>query len=234
MKARLILILSFISLSVAAQFTDKDLYDAYLRQDISLWDEFIETADFESMTVRQQLRFLNYEYGYVAAAIGAQADDAEKHLAAFEKHIDEATLSESFRYTYQSAAAAYAITFNKSKFVALGTKTIRYANRAVELDSLNPYALSLKANTCFYAPKVAGGDKQKALHYFLRAEQLFRETNCTTYNWNYRVAQLCVAQCYEKLGQLYSAIAQCEAILAEEPNFTYVRDTYLPQLLKGL
>lgn len=232
MKARLLIILSLISLSVAAQFTDKELYNAYLRQDMSVWHEYIQSADFDLMNVPQQLRLLNYEYGYVAAAIGAQLDDAEQHLLDFQLHIDAADIPESFRYTYLSAAAAFAITFNKSKFMALGMQTIRFANKAVEVDSLNPFALSLKANTCFYAPKVAGGDKNKALHYFQRAEQIFKDLNATENNWNYRIAQLGVAQCYEQLGQKEKAIEKCKDILAEEPDFEFVRDTFLPKLLQ--
>lgn len=225
--------LLIISISCLAQHTDEQLYKAYLHNNMSAWEEYVSLAGWDTLALTEKERMLNYEYGYVAVAIGEGHPQAENYLNSFEQHLAQLQphLPLATYTTYSSGVAAYKISFNKLKLLYYGKQAISLAATAVEQDSLNPLALTLKANVDFYCPKAFGGNKARALRYMLRAEQLYKEQNLTLHNWNYRALQLCIAQCYEKLGEKQKAIEKCRAILQEEPDFQYISSVYLPTLL---
>ncbi len=222
-----------VSLSCHSQYTDKALYDAYLTTDLTLWGEYIADTPFDELSQAEQERMLNYQYGFVANTLSGDKKEAQQQLDLFttrtealQKHLSASTFA-----CYRSAAAAYQVKLGTWKVLRLALQSLDDAALAVQLDSLNPLALTLKGNVDMYCPKAFGGDKKRALHYFLQAEQRYREVNCTTNNWNLRALQLCIAQCYEKTGEKDKAIQKCQEILAEEPNYVYIRDAYLPRLL---
>lgn len=214
-------------------FSEKAMYDCYLGSDKKLWKQYIVTANFEQMSNKERQRLLNYEYGYIAYAISLKDNNLKQMLQDFVEHINfmEGKMAESTRLTYLSAAASYNISTNKIAIVSNGMKAISYADKAVQIDSLNPYALTLRGSIYFYCPSTFGGDKKQALKYLLKSEQRFRQTGDTINNWNYRSVQMVIAQCHEKLGNKKKAIEKCQEILKEEPNFAYIRDSYLPSLL---
>lgn len=215
------------------QYDQKAMYNCYLGDGKSLWRQYITTANWSAMNNNERERLLNYEYGYIAYAISVKDKDAKRMLTNFETHISqmEGKMSESTRLTYLSAAASYNLTMNKLNLLTLGPKVISYADKAVKTDGTNPYALLLRGSIYFYCPGTFGGDKNKALSFLQKAERQFEQTGDTVYNWNYRSAQMIIAQCYEKLGEKQKAIAKCRAILRSEPDFLYIRDIYLPELL---
>lgn len=229
-----ILFLVFLLLSqcVLAQYTDEALYKAYLTSDVSLWKEYIEATDWSSLTEAEKERLLNYQYGYVAFAVSEETDWAERHLELFKEHLADSSLQIDAAQLacYRSSVAAYEISFTTFRKLSYAAQAMDYADEAMRLDSLHPAALTLKANIDMYCPKAFGGNKARALQYFLLAERRFKELHQTQYNWNYRALQLCIAQCYEKTGEKAKAIAKCESILREEPDFAYIRDVYLPTL----
>ncbi len=233
MTCSLLLLMLIVSLSCYAQYSDKELYEAYLTSDLSLWQEYINSTDWESLSKEEKKRMLNYQYGFTANVLSQDKDTAKRHLQLFEEHVNDAAewLSPSSLACYRSAYAAYKIKLGDWRVFSLAKQTFCYADEAVEIDSLNPLALTLKANVDMYAPKAFGGNKEQALHYFLLAEKQYRERGLTLNNWNFRALQLCIAQCYEKTGDKEQAIAKCYAILAEEPNYEYIRHVYFPKLL---
>ena len=70
-----------------AQYSNHQLYQAYLNQDVSLWGEYIASAQWDSMSVEEQKQLLNYEYGYTAVALGQDTVDATAMLARYEQHL---------------------------------------------------------------------------------------------------------------------------------------------------
>ena len=219
-----------------AQITDEQLYHAYLSQDLTLWGEYIATADWAKLSASERTRLINYYYGYIPFRHDAKADDCrqllDNYLRFLESHRAKMTPSEYA--TYRSSAHAYEYLLDNSKIVSEGLKSFKLAKQAVELDSLNPVALSLKGNVDFYAPKFFGGSKKRAMRAFLRAEKLMHDNAKYKFWWNYPALQLCIAQCYEKEGDIAKAVAECERILREHPDFRYVRDEYLPSLRKKM
>ncbi len=233
MMKNILLIFLCISTYSFAQYTDKDLYEAYLTTDLTLWKKYIDDMAWEDLSQYEKQRMLNYQYGFVANTLGGEKAFAQAQLDLFKNRTEEmrTTLSASTLSCYRSAYAAYQVKLGTWKILKMALQSLDEAKLAVEQDSLNPLALTLKGNVDMYCPKAFGGDKVRALRYFLLAEERYRELGRTENNWNLRALQLCIAQCYEKTGEKEKAIQKCREILQEEPNYAYIRDAYLPRLL---
>lgn len=80
-------------------------------------------------------------------------------------------------------------------------------------------------------PAMLGGSDAKALEFFLESETLMRNAGKVD-NWNFRSLQLCIAQCYERVEGKKRAAQYCEEVLAEVPNFVYLRDVYYKKLIE--
>ncbi len=223
----------FGSIACFAQYDQKAMYNCYLGQNKQLWKQYVTTADWQNMEDEERQRLLNYEYGYIAYAISAKEKNVKQLLDNFNNHIAdmEGKMAESTRLTYLSAAASYSISLSKIKALSNGPKVFSYSQKAVQADPYDPYALTLRGSLYFYCPSAFGGDKHLALDYLQKAEKQFRQTGDTIDNWNYRSVQMVIAQCYEKTGEKQKAIDKCRTILKEEPEFAYIRDCYLPELL---
>lgn len=237
MRLNIIFLTLLINLPLyAADFSKRVLYEAYLASDMTVWGNYLKRMDTKSLSIAEMAEMVNYEYGYIAFCQGEKRmDEAEERLRLFEQHINRLETggySPSNVQVYRSSVCAYQIAYNKLKFISLANKAIAFVEKAVEIDSLNPIALTLKGNVDFYRPGAVGGSKKRALETFLKAEKLMRQQRMTVDCWNYRSLQMCIAQCYEKLGDKKKAIAYCEHILDEEPDFVYIRDVYLPELKK--
>ena len=192
-----------------------------------VWRAFIHATDWEQATQAERQRVLAYEYGYCAAMIEVDELEAEKATNRFREHIEsmKGSLPKGHYEMYLSAVYTYEFKLDVSKNAFA---ILRYANRAVELNSKDPMILGHMGNIFFYAPKGIG-DKKKALQYFKKASMVLESTPWQ-YSW-YRVAtRLSIAQCHEKIGDRASALSMVNAILDDFPNFTYIRDIYLPAL----
>ena len=217
-----------------AQYSDAVLFDAYLRSDMSVWNAYLHAYDFNKLSLAEKERYLNYEYGYVATAIDLKEPDAEQHLQNFEKHIEalKPHLEEAMYLDYRSSCVAYKALMNKAKFISYGLESKKLIYQAFEVDSLNPSVLTLKGNVDFYAPKMIGGNKQRALGYFYKAQRLFEQKGDTVNNWNYVSCLQCQIECEVKVGNTDKAIRLARKLLTRYPQHAYIRDTLLPDLLK--
>ncbi len=231
-----ILLIGMIGLSTAisrAQ-TDEQLYMSYMQSDLTLWKQYIDSADWKNMNAEERLRLINYEYGYVPFIADKKDPTASHYLEQYIAHVEEekANLTPSVYASYMCAAHAYTYLLDKSKLFSSGLQSFRLAKKAVELDPNNSIALVLKGNVYFYAPRAFGGNKEEAMRLFARAERIMQQEGKWRYLWNYPALQLCIAQCYDKLGDTDSAYRKCRAILKEHPNFRFITETYLPELEK--
>lgn len=234
--ATLLACLLFCSALCFAQYTDEQLYEAFLHQDMSVWRDFVTTSKWEELSVEERKRLINYEYGFLATAIDRKDPQADEYLSAFRKHVEneykEEHISEAHYCMYMSSVNAYDFMLNKSRLFSAGLQSFKLVKRAAELAPDDPFVLTLKANVDFYAPSAFGGDKEEALKMFTRARNLFVKNMDCTHLWNYASLRMCIAQCYEKTGDTQRAIDECRSILSEIPDFRYIRDEYLPYLLE--
>ncbi|MBQ7388816.1 MAG: hypothetical protein IJW01_05570 [Paludibacteraceae bacterium] len=223
-------------LLLSAQINHNLMFKAYLSGDLSYWGKALRLAEKSDMSLDLLKQITNYEYGYIPWCLDKKEDEEAKlYLDKFARHIDMLEEKEgktSSVFVYRSAYNAYCLSFNRWKFATYASRAIEFSNKAVQTDENNPLALSLKGNVEFYSPAMFGGSKKKALEYFQKAINAFEEKNLVNNNWNYVATMLCYAQAYDKQGEKKKAKEVCQKILSIAPTFTYVRDTYYPQLVK--
>ena len=218
------------------QFSDEQLYMAYMSSDLTLWGQYIDAQDWNALSHKERCRLINYEYGYVPVlADQKRMEEAAHYLQQFNSHLsqEQAFLPQATYIAYLSASHAYAYLLDKSKIFSEGMQSFKTAKKALQSDPNNPIALTLKGNVDFYAPKLFGGDKKQAMQLFLQAETIMLRDTAFRYMWNLPAIQLCIAQCYEKTGDIKAAIRQAEKTLLQHPHFAYIRQTYLPQLKRN-
>lgn len=228
----LLVVLLGLSTAICRAQTDEELYHSYMQGDLQLWKTYIDQADWEHLSQAERLRLINYEYGYVPFLADKKDPTAGHYLQQYMAHLEEEKerLTPSLYASYMCAAHAYTYLLDKSKLFSSGLQSFRLAKKAVELDSGNPIALLLKGNVYFYSPRAFGGNKEEAMRLFARAEKIMQEQQTWHYLWNYPALQLCIAQCYDKLGEPDKAYRKCLSILQEHPDFRFITDTYLPEL----
>ena len=217
-----------------AQFSDEELYTAYLVADMSVWDRYLRTTEWDDLSLLERTRYINYEYGYIATAIDTKQPDAKEQNERFKSHIDamQSVLPQATILTYLSSYAAYRAKLSAFEFLKQGLRAKTLAQQAVEADGDNPLALTLLGCVDFYAPSILGGNKNRALANFEHAKEVFIAQGDTILNWNYASLQMQLAMCLDKTGHRQEAIELCQSLLAKDSNFLYIRDTYLPTLLK--
>ncbi len=227
--ASILLILLTACCSLFAQFTeaDKPLMDAYLENNMQRWKNYIDATNWEKSNTQQRLRLMAYEYGYCAATLDVSKKQAAPYVERFRAHTEamKDKLPAGYYDMYMSSVYAFEIMMGKS---AHFISTLKLASSAAEKNPTNPITLGYRANVLFYAPKGIG-NKKESLVIFKKCEQYYKAPQWK-YCWNRPATLLTIAQCYEKQGDLQTALQKTNALLKEFPNYKFVKETYLPQL----
>ena len=216
---------------------NKIIYTAFIHRDMHRWQELIHSIETSgtTRTVDQKLDLINYYYGYIGYLLGIKKhEQAELLIEKGEKLIDEVlqqSPDNATAYSFKGSYYGFSIGINRFKAVYLESDSKSCVNKALELDPNNVQALIDKGNQLYYAPRLLGGNKQKALVYYLRAESVIERNNDTHANWVYINLLTMIASSYEKLDNLKQAKLTYEKILQLEPNITWVRDDLYPNFL---
>ncbi len=237
MRKTLIITLLFIAQLAYCRLSDEQLYQGYMASDLTLWGQYIDAQDWNTLCHAERKRLINYEYGYIPFMVDqGRTDEAARRLVVYERHLaeEQTALRPSEYLTYLSAAHAYEYLLDKGKIFTDGMQSFKYAKQALAADPKDPIAMTLKGNVDFYAPKMFGGNKEKAVQIFLEAERIMTADSAYRYIWNFPAIQLTIAQCYEKMGETDKALAQAEKTLRVHPTFKYLKEVYLPELRKKM
>ena len=81
----------------------------------------------------------------------------------------------------------------------------------------------MKGNVEFYSPM---GSKHEALKHYEKADSLYRAQGASPWLWNVRAMQFTLVQCVEKTQSREAALVKCREILAEEPDFSVLKELY--------
>lgn len=214
-----------------AQYSDRQLYRAYLTRDMKVWEDYLANTDFANASVEEQKRYINYQYGYVAYAISQKQGNARELLDQFEANLRllQPNIPQSTYLAYKASTDSYELSLNHWLLAKYGKQIYSEIDKAVSLAPDDPLALTMKGNVEFYGPM---GSKHEALKHYRKADSLYHAQPSDMYLWNMRAVQLTLVQCIEKTEGVQAAIQCCNDILAEEPDFFFIRDTYLPALKK--
>ena len=199
-KTILILLLTFISLS--AQVTDRDLLDAYHREDMSIWKTYVDSVMANRLQVTGD--YLLYEYGYCGYIVAeakkegkeSLLPEAKRYVKQYKQHVEELKnqLPKGHYEMYQSAVYVYELRLHESihPFNAMSL-----AKEATKLAPNDPLVLSYYGTCLFYSPKPFGS-KSDALKWFEKAQPLFGDEQYT-YCWVRKANEMYIQQCHDKL-----------------------------------
>lgn len=184
-RARQVILALCISFSLSAQVTDRELFDAYQREDMSLWKTYVDANED-----------LLYEYGYCGYVLEYDKPHATPYISRFRAHVQaqRENLPPGHYEMYMSAVYVYEL---RTKTSIHPLKAMSLAKEATKLAPNDPMVLSYYGTCLFYAPKPFGS-KKEALEWFERAEQLFRAPQWKDC-WVRAANTMYIDQCKEKL-----------------------------------
>ena len=200
-----------------AQYSNCQLYEAYITRDMSVWEHYIDSADWDSLDTEQRKQLLNYEYGFSAYMLGIDVEKGKKLIQRFATHLEaiKGELQEERYCAYLASVYTYQLALNRGQLVKYAKRIFSNIERAMELNPDDPFVLSMQGNVEFYSPF---GNKKTALGYYQKADSLYGIAGADYERWNRRAVQLTYIQCLDKQRRSDEAIALCEKLLAEEPN----------------
>jgi tetratricopeptide (TPR) repeat protein len=240
--SRSVIIISFLLLSIQVSFSQSSysdpIYKAYSRGKMDIWFELMDTCqkNVDPRNLEEQLELISYYYGYTAWLIGAEKHDiAEEYIDKSEEIINsllDKSPENATLLAYKGAYIAFTIGISNFKAIYLGPKSIKYINKALELDPENIQGNIEKGNSMYYRPSVFGGDKREAITYYVKAVKNFEEQGLVVNNWMYINTMTALGQAYEATDQLQLAKVCYEKIIRIFPNFMWVEEELYPDLLK--
>ena len=196
-------LLMAMSISLSAQdfSADRELFDAYQREDMSVWKTYIDKVQGDKV---QGTKDLVYEYGYCGYIVAeakkegkeALLPEAKRYVQQFKSHISllKSQMPAGHYEMYLSAVYVFELRLHESIHPI---KAMSLAKDATKLAPNDPLVLSYYGTCLFYAPKPFGS-KKDALTWFERAEKLFRNPEWK-YCWIREATHMYVQQCHKKL-----------------------------------
>jgi len=239
---RIVFVISILLLSVQLGFSQSPyrdpIYKAYSRGKMDKWYVLMHACEKNANknSMEEQLELISYYYGYTAWLIGAEEyDTAEEYIEKSEEIIDrllEYSPDNPTLLAYKGAYIAFTIGISNFKAIFLGTKSIKYIDKALELDPDNIQGNIEKGNSMYYCPAAFGGDKKEAIQYYIRAVKSFEKQNLVVNNWMYINTMTALGQAYEATDQIQRAKLCYEKIIRIFPNFMWVEEELYPDMLK--
>jgi len=216
-KITLMLSILMASCICQAQYTNHQLYQAYLKRDMTIWQQYIASAKWEELNNEEQKQLLNYEYGFAAYVLSHDVSNAKEVLKQYEDHLlaSKGKIPDAEYHAYLSGLYSYKLSLDKSHLFKYSNGIFDNIKRAMKLDSNNPFVLSMQGNVEFYSPF---GNKKDALAYYQQADSIYRQMPEAKELWNVRAVQMTIVQCLAKLNRAEDAKQQCEQYLKEEPH----------------
>ncbi len=219
---------------------DSLFYNSFANQQFSEWPKIIATETQalspESCSLQEAERlFINY-YGYIGHLLDLKHNDEagrwlQKAKKAFKpyqkKYSNEASI-----HALNSIFIAYEIALSPLKAPFKLNSLLSAIKKAEDIDKTNYLVKISQGNVAFYFPEVLGGDKTKALNYYMQVYRYFKlNPEIARYDWVYlnTLSTICLA--YEKLGQYKEAIEWAKRALNVAPDFVIVKDLIMPRLI---
>ena len=210
-------ILLLVSSLCWAQYSNQQLYEAYTTRDMSVWEHYIDSADWDSLDTEQRKQLLNYEYGFSAYILGVDLEKGKKFIQRFASHLEmiKSDLPEERYCAYLASVYTYQLAMNKTQLMKYAKGIYSNIQHAMEVNAEDPFVLSMQGNVDFFSPF---GNKRTALSHFQKADSLYGVAGADYERWNRRAVQMTYIQCLSKQRRKEEAIALCAELLAEEPN----------------
>ena len=172
------LLLMVISMTLSAQdfSADRGLFDAYQREDMSVWEEYL--GNRQPSAVSHQMLIYEYGYcGYIVAEAKKEGKEAllpkaKRYVQQFRSDVEAAkgSLPAGHYEMYMSAVMVYEMRLH---IAIRPVKAMSLAKEATKLAPKDPLVLAYYGTSLYYAP-APFGSKKEALQYFKQAKELFQ------------------------------------------------------------
>lgn len=181
-----------------AQYSNHQLYQAYLDQDVTIWGEYIASTEWDNLSIEEKKQLLNYEYGYTAVVLGKDKEQAKAMLQRYEQHllVMKDNLPPARYEAYMASVYTYKMALDNTRLISHAKSLFACINRIKDMDTRDALALSMLGNVEFYAPT---GSKKRALEYFLQADSVYSSQAEEYELWNHQAVKMTIEQCREKL-----------------------------------
>lgn len=201
-RTRQVILALCISLSLSAQ-SDRDLLNAYMREDMTVWKAYVDNLNSEAQTTSNS-EALNYLYGYCGYIVAeakkegneALLPEAKRYVQQFKSQITnfKSQMPIGHYEMYMSAVYVFELRLHESIHPV---KAMSLAKEATKLAPNDPVVLSYYGTCLFYAPKPFGS-KSEALEWFEAAQARFGGDEWK-YSWLREANEMYIQQCHEKL-----------------------------------
>lgn len=214
------------------------IYQAYITEKMDLWREAMAILEAEYRQSKNKhilYQLILARYGYIGYSLGTENEQvAREQISLAEEEIDNLSGSlflESSAYAIQAALYAYRISMAPWRAVFWGRRSMNLINKAIDTSPENPHSWIEHGNAMFYAPSALGGSKEEAIKSYSRSINLMEADMKETHRWLYLNTLVGLAKSYQEAENRSMAIITYRKALEFEPDFKWVRDRLLPELL---
>jgi tetratricopeptide (TPR) repeat protein len=214
---------------------NKRFINYYLSGNMVEWKQTMDSLRTVKLDVATERILLYAEYGLIGHYIGRGSKEAAKaEVPHFEARIEKALIrrpNDGELHAFAAALVAYRIALQPWRAPFLAHSHIDKLERAVKLSPTKGLPLVEQANSLYFRPSIAGGDKRKAIQAYEKAFAYYKDSRRD--HWMYYNVGAWLAQAYASQGDKARAEKLYLQLLNEAPSFSWVKDELLPALKKG-
>ena len=124
---------------------------------------------------------VEYYIAFGNVQIAMLSDDKKQIIYYLHKSTTHINIADSLSpnnseiLSVKAFIAQVTIKANKLKALKMSKLADNYLDKALMIDPKNPRAMFLKGQNLFYTPKAVGGGNKKALPFFIKAQELFKD-----------------------------------------------------------
>ena len=237
------LVLAFILLTVCnAKASEKNwrkqTYQTYIHTDFSSWPQIIEDTQKQAKAENSlplHLEALKDFYGYVGHLLDTKqtdkAEDWAEKATDYVEDVKDSYPDQADVLAYESMFISFKIAISPYKAPFYVSSMLKTSNEALEIAPESLAALVSKANILYYFPSVFGGDKQQALQLYLKAFAYYKQNpSVRKEDWRYLFLLTTIANAYDAVGNVTTALEWANRALTTEPEFRYAKEGLMPKL----
>ena len=215
--------------SVFAQSFEQKIYRYYISGDINSWQKELEVPNPESLGQEDLYNLALAHYGFIGYCLGRdEKQRARPYLDRVEGYA-EILLSrnpdEPKYVALRGALFGFRLIYQPQKMMTIGPKSLKYINRAMELDPECPQALVENANTDWFMPAMFGGSRDKAVEGYKKAiSNLEKDPASLKDSWYYLNLHIALAGWYEERNMTFMAREMYRKAIQVDPAFSWARE----------